>query len=299
MTLDGPFDAVFAPSSPTVGSIAAALAKAQGAVGHAAKTNINPATKSKYADLVGILDAARAPLAENALAVVQAPYHLPGDPPTIVLVTTVLHESGEWLRSVMPVNARKMERGGEFKVADDMQTIGSAITYARRYALAAMLGIGQEDDDGNHASGRTRATSAEKAPPRAAPAVEAASAGEAAPWASGAVEDPFATMASAPQLKKLAIVLKEQGLSRDDALGFFSWLVKRVLTSSKEITKDEASRVLSWTGDQWGNALADYAVSLEGGPPDVSDLGAVTEERPIEFDPTGSVSRQAKRGVVS
>ena len=73
-------------------------------------------------------------------------------------------------------------------------------------------------------------------------------------------EEPLAT---APQLKKLAISMKENDLtSREDALGFFSWLVKRPLASSKELTKSEASRVLGWDRDAWQNALADYAVSL-------------------------------------
>jgi len=271
-TADGPFDAVFTPASPTIGSIAAALAKAQGAMGHAAKTNVNPATRSKYADLAGILDVARAPLADNALAVVQSPYHLPGEPPTVVLVTTLLHESGEWLRSVLPVNARKMVQGGKFEVADDMQTIGSAITYARRYALAAMLGIGQEDDDGNHASGRTRAVAAQEAPRGTARDSGATPVRAAAPEAPGEPEDPFATMATPAQLKKLAIGIKEQGLTREQALGLFSWLVQRKIAGSKELTKAEASRALSWDADQWADVLADYATWLEGGPPDVSDL---------------------------
>ena len=75
-------------------------------------------------------------------------------------------------------------------------------------------------------------------------------------------------LATGPQLKKLAVVIKEQGLARDDALGFFAWLAGRKLESSKELTKAEASRVLDWSPDQWGDALADYAVALEGGPPE-------------------------------
>ena len=264
---------LYEPASPTVGAIAAALSKAQSTITHAAKTHSNPQTRSKYADLTGIIDVAREPLTQNGLALVQAPYHLPGDPPTVVLVTTVLHESGEWLRSVTPVNARKMVKGGEYMVADDMQTIGSAITYARRYALASMLGIGQEDDDGNQASGRTSAPAARQAPAarRNEPAPARVDAGP--PLASG--EDPFFTAAesfehapgpnliTADQVKALGAAMTKHNLkARDDRLAFTAWLVKRPLKSSKELTSVEASRMIGWSDDQWSEALADYAVSL-------------------------------------
>ena len=243
---------LYSPNSDSVGSVAAALSKAQATITHAVKSSTNPQTRSKYADLTGILDTARAPLAENELAVIQSPYALPDG--VTVLVTTVMHSSGEWVRSVTPVNPRvKISGGGGAVMAvDDMQTIGAAITYARRYALAAMLGIGQEDDDGNAASGRGRPERAVKASRE--PARPSATAEPQAPADGG--------LATAQQLTALAVSVKEQQLTRDDALAFFTWLYERPLTSSKELTKAEASRVIGWDSDQWLEALQDYAKHL-------------------------------------
>ena len=254
---------LYSPNSDTIGSIAAALSKAQATITHATKSSTNPQTRSRYADLTGIIDVARQPLAENELAVIQSPYALPDG--VTVLVTSVVHSSGEWVRSVTPVNPRKMVKGGEMIVADDMQTIGAAITYARRYALAAMLGIGQEDDDGNSASGRARTqrpAAASESPPwpeSPEPSEEARSEAPSAP--SGDLITPA-------QLKKLAILLKEHGVDGVQARAFFGWLLERDIGSSKELTKGEASRVIGWTSDQWEEALRDYAVHAAGGPPE-------------------------------
>ena len=130
--------------SENIGQPAAALSKAQGAIKGAIKDSANPFFKSSYADLASVWDAARAPLAANGLAVVQTT-ELPGDGGA-VLVTTLCHESGEWIDGMLPIRP----------VKDDPQGMGSAITYMRRYALAAIVGIAPEDDDGNAASGRVQ-----------------------------------------------------------------------------------------------------------------------------------------------
>ena len=125
--------------SPTIGALAAALAKAQGAMKSAAKDSVNPHFKSKYADLASVWDACREPLSSNGLAVVQ---RVSSSPAGVVLTTMLLHSSGEWIRdrATFPV------------VQQTAQAYGSAITYARRYALAAMVGVApDEDDDGNSA----------------------------------------------------------------------------------------------------------------------------------------------------
>jgi hypothetical protein len=123
------------------------------------------------------------------------------------------------------------------------------------------------DDEGNIID----VAPAERPHKPAAPALEAPAPEpvvEAAPEAPQAADDgpPLATPA---QLRKLAVSIKEQGLTRDQAVGFFTWLNGRDISSSKELTKAEVSRVLDWTADQWTDALADYAVVLEGGPPEV------------------------------
>lgn len=126
--------------SPSIGALAAALSKAQGAMKNATKDSTNPHFKSKYADLESIWAACRAPLSANELAVVQRVSTGTGG---IVLTTMLIHSSGEWIRDKCQMPSREQSAQG----------YGSAITYARRYALAAMVGVAPgEDDDGNQAT---------------------------------------------------------------------------------------------------------------------------------------------------
>jgi hypothetical protein len=127
--------------SPTIGALAAALAKAQAAFKPALKDASNPFFKSRYCDLSGAIDAVRDALSTNGLALVQSTDA--GD--KLVLHTTLLHSSGEWISGTYPITA----------VKTDPQGIGSPVTYARRYSLMALLGIAAEDDDGEAAHGRT------------------------------------------------------------------------------------------------------------------------------------------------
>jgi hypothetical protein len=127
--------------SNEIDKLAGALAKAQGKMVGALKDSNNPFFKSKYADLAACWDACRTQLSDNGLSVVQL---TDTDEQGVVVVTTLAHESGQWMRGklrMMPKDATP-------------QGIGSAITYARRYALAAIVGLAQVDDDGNAASGR-------------------------------------------------------------------------------------------------------------------------------------------------
>jgi hypothetical protein len=126
--------------SPSIGAIAAALAKAQGEFKPAFKDASNPFFKSKYVDLAGAIEACRAALSNHGLAVVQTME----DGERLRLSTTLIHASGEWISSQYPV----------IPVKNDPQGIGSALTYARRYSLMAIVGLAAEDDDGNAASGR-------------------------------------------------------------------------------------------------------------------------------------------------
>lgn len=139
--------------SESIGKLAEALAKAQGAIEGAKKDQANPYFKSKYADLSSVWDACRKPLAENGLAVVQTTCG--SDPDTVTVETLLTHLSGEWIMSRLSMRP----------VKSDPQGIGSCITYARRYSLAAMVGVAPEDDDGNAASQKTfesKATVAKK-----------------------------------------------------------------------------------------------------------------------------------------
>lgn len=149
-------------TSESIAKLAASLAKAQGSMRAALKDSVNPHFRSRYADLAGVWDACREPLASNGLAIVQTPGEI--SERSITLTTLLCHESGEWMRSAFTIPVSK----------PDAQGVGSAVTYARRYALAAMVGIVQDDDDGNAASGPAQARKSAPAPapaprPAAAP----------------------------------------------------------------------------------------------------------------------------------
>lgn len=116
--------------SETISKLAEALSKAQSEMDSAKKDSINPHFKSKYADLASVIDAIR-PIYKYGLSYVQT---LKGK----TLLTVLMHTSGEWISSELELIIQK----------NDMQGLGSALTYARRYSLSSMMGIAQDDDDG-------------------------------------------------------------------------------------------------------------------------------------------------------
>jgi hypothetical protein len=125
--------------SKDIAELSRALCKAQGAMQGAVKDSDNPFFKSKYADLSAVWEDIREPFAENGLSVIQMPTDGVG---SVTLITQITHTSGQWIRSKLTMIPMKQ----------DPQSIGGCITYARRYALAAMAGVYQIDDDGNTAS---------------------------------------------------------------------------------------------------------------------------------------------------
>lgn len=130
--------------SQEINELASALAKAQGEMQAAIKDCINPFYKSKYADLGSVWDAARPVLSKNGLCVMQTTEvsSIAGE---VVMVTTLAHTSGQWVKSYMPLNPAKK----------DSQGMGAAMTYLRRYSLSALVGVVcDEDDDGEIAVGR-------------------------------------------------------------------------------------------------------------------------------------------------
>ena len=122
-------------------TITEALAAAQASMGKALKQSNNPHFRSKYADLGNVMDACMPALNANGIAVIQS---VGRDENGTFLRTILRHAgSGEWMEDGgMPLIVNK----------NDMQGLGSAITYARRYGLMAMVGIAPEDDDGNAAA---------------------------------------------------------------------------------------------------------------------------------------------------
>lgn len=123
-----------------------ALAKAQLEMEVAKTDSTNPYFKSKYADLKSVIEASRPFLSKNGLCVIQRP--IPGDEGRSFLHTRLGHLSGQWMESLMPVNPPKQ----------DIQTLGSYLTYLRRYSYSSMVGVvaGDEDDDGETAMTSSR-----------------------------------------------------------------------------------------------------------------------------------------------
>ena len=124
-------------TSESTSKIYPAFAKAQGTM-----TNVARKSKGhnyKYADLAAVMDTVRGPLADNGLAVIQAPVNT--DSQMIGVQTRIIHTSGEWIESELFIPV----------VAWNPQGVGSAITYAKRYSLMSLMGLPSEDDDAQSA----------------------------------------------------------------------------------------------------------------------------------------------------
>ena len=133
--------------SESITKLATALSIVQGKLSHAKKDSANPFFKSKYADLESVWDACRDLLAANGLSIMQFPgttyVEDLGEHKifTMSMTTILAHSSGEWIGQEMSIPVSK----------PDAQGSGSALTYMRRYALAAVVGVVQADDDANAA----------------------------------------------------------------------------------------------------------------------------------------------------
>ena len=143
--------------SESIKALAGAMVKVQAVLEDPVKAADNPFFHSKYADLAEVRGALREPLATNGIAYFQFAYadheHVVERtgkdgkvfPPLVSVVTKLVHaESGEWVEMVLTMAPKD----------DSPQGIGSTITYGRRYGLKTIVGMADEDDDGNDASGR-------------------------------------------------------------------------------------------------------------------------------------------------
>lgn len=128
--------------SESIKELATALSKAQSEMHGAKKDSTNPFFKSKYADLTACWEACREPLTKNGLSLVQSTKTTENG--GTILVTSLLHSSGEWISGEFPVRPDK----------EGLQALGAALSYARRYTLSSLVGIVQEDDDGESAVNR-------------------------------------------------------------------------------------------------------------------------------------------------
>lgn len=147
--------------SPELDQLATALAIAQGSIQGAVKDRTNPAFKSSYADLASVWDACRAALSANGLSVSQHPGRLEDGSATVT--TILLHKSGQHISSVCAALPRDQSPAA----------VGSVVTYLRRYALAAAVGVAPEDDDGQAASHATPNPQPQRVPAQAQRVAEA------------------------------------------------------------------------------------------------------------------------------
>ena len=127
--------------SDKIDKLAAALTKAQSEMKGAEKKSVNPFFNSGYADLHTVIESSFPHLTKYGLSVIQGNDSKPGE---FFVTTMLLHESGQWIKSKLKMPVEKVTA----------QSIGSTITYGRRYGLSAITGIAQYDDDGNAASSK-------------------------------------------------------------------------------------------------------------------------------------------------
>lgn len=145
-------------ASPSIAKLASALSIAQGQMATAPKARHNTYYRSDYADLAACWDVARKPLSDNGLAILQLTQATDGH--TVHLTTILTHSSGEWISSdlvMIPTLGKKKDGEDDSDSGPAKrptpQALGSCLTYARRYAFCAIVGIAaSDDDDGNAAS---------------------------------------------------------------------------------------------------------------------------------------------------
>ena len=199
--------------SENIAEIIKALIKIQPQLKPAIKDKANPFLKSKYADLSGVWDSCRDLLKESGLAVVQVCGI--GDNGSY-LETILMHESGQWISGKYPLKPVK---------DDDPQAMGSAMTYARRYNLAAILGIVTDDDDAEGAMGRqteSKPKTATRPEPQRDPAIPAPKA------------------ATQEQLNKLD-AYKKAGKNIKTKVDTYGWSI----TKLSELTYDQAEKLIN------------------------------------------------------
>lgn len=216
------------------GGLVAALIEAKKVFKPARKTSENPHFKSHFADLAECIDATEEALSANGLTVMQG-----------TKVLTAVHELGESLSRALPAPITILvttlehvggeKREGEYPIIPtkdrDPQALAAALTYGRRNAYMAILGIAPEDDDGNQASGKGGPA------PKAAAKSAAPSAPPAAP----------STAPTPAQVAALFAAIGEMGPAykdRDARLKWVSEQVERPVASSKELSAIEVAMLI-------------------------------------------------------
>jgi hypothetical protein len=241
-------------TSEQINELAVALAGMQGEMQPAKMNATNPFLKNRYADLAAVIEAVKPHMSKYGLSYVQMPTAPLTGEYGISLTTRLMHKSGQWLEDTffMPMPAE--ERG-----KSTMQVAGSAISYARRYALSAMLGvIADEDGDGNGAphgqNGQNGGNQQRRpqAPPPAPPAPAPVNGAGRDPMTVkgellGAALKGSAAPAKENQLKFVRASLSK--LVKDDAEKAKA-IIRFVfsISSTAELTAGQASALIDWAG---------------------------------------------------
>lgn len=216
--------------SPTIATLVGALAKAQANISHATKDAKNPHFKSSYSTLESVIDATKAALAAEGIVVWQPnTFDEQGRP---LCVTQLSHASGEWIRSYTPI----------FNAKGDAQGFGSGLSYARRYALAAICNISQTDDDGNEASQPAGNQGNQNSQPAAKPAT-----GKAADF----------VISFGKKYKGMTIQKAAQQFGLPEIQNYANWMTEEAAKSAKPLGE---------AGQQFVAALAQYSKEQADGP---------------------------------
>lgn len=214
--------------SDSIANLAAALSQVQGKLNGAVKDSVNPFFKSKYANLEGVWESIRAPMAEHGLSVSQLPGMLATGQPT--LTTMLMHKSGEWISTEQAL----------FPLKQEPQGIAAAITYARRSALSAIVGQVESEDDGEEAHGRKPA---DKQPDDKKPASPPPNEQEFPASPPRKFKDPLvARKISEPQLVRLNTIASKCNVSEADVKGIVAAFG---FTSRKDITTTTYNEIVS------------------------------------------------------
>lgn len=181
--------------STSLNELNAALIAAKAQFDPVLKDTKNPFYNSKYADLNGLIEATESQLSSEGLVITQ----FPTGTETLTGVTTMLlHSSGQFIVGTLLLPANGKGKDNQIKI--DAQTAGSAITYARRYAYKAILGLAEQDDDANSATGKPATTARPQSGTKPAKATQPKPEPTTAkPIATAAPEVPKAVIPAPPQ----------------------------------------------------------------------------------------------------
>lgn len=208
--------------SEQINELAEALAKVQAVLEPADKNSTNTVAggvQRKYSDLTAVYTAIRAVLPEHGLSVVQT--MMPNNDDKAHVRTTLLHKSGQWIAGeiILPCDRQK-----------GVQGIGSAITYARRYSLSAIVGVvSEEDDDGAGAMPTKKNTNDKLNHQRG--------------------NTPPPELATRNQVQRIQILLKDMGVTdREERMNRTNtWLSRQnaqPVSSTNELTQEQASKLI-------------------------------------------------------